>query len=63
MAEKQTSGALHNDRLTSQTYGAAPGGSAHAESAAASATHPWTLQFLIAVIKKSNQKKSSPQSE
>jgi hypothetical protein len=60
MAEKQTSGALHNERLTSPMYGAAPGGSAHAESAAALAPHQWTLRFLVAVVKTSNQKKPSP---
>ena len=56
MAEKQTSGALHNDRLTSQVSGTAPGGPFHAERAAAMVPHQWTLQFLIAVIKNSDRK-------
>jgi hypothetical protein len=56
MVNKQTSGALHNDRLTSQVSGAAPGGSHHAERAAAMAPHQWTLQFLIAVVKNSDEK-------
>ena len=57
MAEKQTSGALHNNRLTSQISSAAPGGSFHAGMAAAMAPQQWTLQFLIAVIQKSNLKR------
>ena len=56
MAEKQTFGVLHNDRLTSQVSGAAPGGRPYAERAAAMAPPQWTLQFLIAVIKKSDRK-------
>ena len=63
MAEKQTSGVLHNDRLTSQVSGAAPGGSSYAERAAAMAPHRWTLQFLVAAIKKSNQKRALQQNE
>jgi hypothetical protein len=59
VAKKQTSGALHNDRLTSQVSAAAPRGPPHAEGAAAMAPQQWTLPFLIAVLKKSNQKRSS----
>ena len=57
MAEKETSGTLHNDRLTSQVSSAAPGGPSLAERAAAMAPHPWTLQFLIAVIKEADRKR------
>jgi hypothetical protein len=39
MVESQTSGALGNDRLTSQVSGTASGGSFHAERAAATAPH------------------------
>ena len=56
MAEKQTSGALHNDSLASQVSGTVPGGPFLAESAAAMVPHQWTLQFLIGVIKKSDRK-------
>jgi hypothetical protein len=63
MTEKQTSGALHNHRLTSQISGAAPGGFSRAERAATMAPHQWTLQILIAVIKKSNRKNPLLQSD
>jgi hypothetical protein len=61
MVERQTSGALYNDRLTSQISGAAPGGSHHAERTAAMIPDPRTLQFLIAAIRKSGQTSPSQQ--
>ena len=56
MAEKESSGALHNNRLTPQVCSAAPGGPSHAKRAAVMAPHQWTLQFLIAVIKEADRK-------
>ena len=56
MAKKETSGALHTDKLTSQVLSAAPGGPSYAERAAAMAPHLWTLQFLIAVVKETDRK-------
>jgi hypothetical protein len=60
MAEEQTSGALHNDRLTSPISAAAPGGPIRVEKAAAMAPNQWTLQYLIAALRESNRKKKSP---
>jgi hypothetical protein len=59
MWESKPSRALHNSRLTSKVSGAALGFSLASEAAPTLATmapHEYTLQFLIAVIKKSDRK-------
>jgi hypothetical protein len=63
VAEKEASGAPHNHRSTSPERGAAPGGIPRAANAAPTAPHQWALQFLIAVIKKSDRTKPSQQHE
>ena len=60
MAESEPSRALHNGRLTPKVSSAALGGSSHGREAAPTLTpmvpHAYPLQFLIAVIKKSDRK-------
>ena len=67
MVESETSRALHNGRLTSKAIGAAPGGPSHAGKAAPTPTpivpHGHTLQFIISIIKNSQQRSPSQQNE
>ena len=60
MAESKPSRALHNGSLTPKAIGAALGDSSRGREAAPTLTpmvpHACTLQFLIAVIKKSDRK-------
>ena len=64
MAESETSPALHNGSLTSKAMGAGPEGRPLAREAAPILTplapHGYTLQFLISIIKNSQQR-SAPQ--
>ena len=67
MVESETSRALHNGSLTSKAIGAAPGGPSRARKAAPTPTpmapHGYTLQFLISIIKNSQQRSPSQQNE
>ena len=67
MAESKTSLALHDSSLTSQLIGAASAGPSPAREAAPTHTpyvpHGCTLQFLISIIKNSQQRNPSPHSE
>jgi hypothetical protein len=60
MAGSETSRALHNDRLTPMEIGAALGGPFRARKAAATSTpivtHGYRVQFVISIIKNSQQK-------
>ena len=59
MAESKPSRALHNGRLTSKVSSAALGFSLASEASPTPtpmASHGYTLQFLIAAIKKSDRK-------
>ena len=59
MAESEPSRALHNDRLTPKVIGAALGFSLAGEvvpTLMPMAPRGYTLQFLIAVIKRSDRK-------
>ena len=64
MAETDTSRALHNDRLTPKEIGAALGGLSPARKAAPTPTptapHGYALQFVISIIKSSQQKSPLP---
>jgi hypothetical protein len=63
MWEIETSPALHNGSLRSNAIGAAPGGPPPARKAAPTSTpmppHGHTLQFLISIIKNSQQRSLS----
>jgi hypothetical protein len=63
MADKETSGALLNHRLTPRICSVAPGGPFPAKKDAVMAPQQWTLQYLIAVIKNSDQKRPLPQNK
>jgi hypothetical protein len=67
MAESETSPALHNGSSAPQAIGAALGGPSRARKAAPTPTpmapHGYTLQFLISIIKDSQQRNSSQQNE
>jgi hypothetical protein len=67
MTESETSRALHNGSLTSKAIGAAPGCPPPARKALPAPTptapHGYTLQFLISIIKNSQQKSPSQQHE
>jgi hypothetical protein len=54
MADKEASEALHDPRAAPQVNGAAPGG---LPPATTTICHQWTLQFLIAAIKKPDETK------
>ncbi len=60
MVESETSQALHNGSLTSRAIGTGPGGTPHARKVAPTPTpmvpHGHTLQFLISIIKNSQQR-------
>jgi hypothetical protein len=60
MAESETSRALHNRSLTSKAFSAALGGPSLARKAAPAPTpaapHGYALQFLISIIKNSQQR-------
>jgi hypothetical protein len=67
MAEMRTSRTLHNDRLTPKEIGAAFGGFSFARMAAPTpmptAPHGYALQFVISIIKSSQQKSPLQQNE
>ena len=67
MAESETSRVLHNGSLTSNASDAAMGGSPPARKAVPTpmllTPHGYTLQFLISIIKNSQQRSPSQRNE
>jgi hypothetical protein len=63
MVDSELLRALHNGSLTSQAIGAALGGSFLAREATPTAPHGYTLQFLMAAIKKSDRQRPLQQNK
>jgi hypothetical protein len=63
MAEREASGALHNNGSTPKPNGVAPGGLPLADQATPATPHQWNLQCLIAAIRNLNRDKPSRQNQ